>query len=171
MRTELLKVTENAQGMVADSTARWLVRCGVRYTITFVAGWLLISALADRPLVSTTSDNPTRVPFWESFVEYAAYGWQPLLRQAGQSLLVLVLIAHHRHKEAPGSFRLRATFLLLIPLWSYLLFTPPSMLLVMVAVQVVFGALIMPLNVTRRSKRGSRESVSSDPACPGPPES
>ncbi|MFJ9850268.1 hypothetical protein [Streptomyces sp. NPDC101150] len=164
-------MTENSQGMVADSTARWLVRCAVRYTITFVAGWLLIAALADRPLVSTTSDNPTRVPFWESFGPFAAAGWRPLLMQGCQSLLILRLTARHRHKETPGSFRLRATFLLLIPLWSYLLFTPPSMLLVMVAVQVLFGALIMPLNAPWRSKRGSRESVSPEAACPGSPDS
>ncbi|MEU9115489.1 hypothetical protein AB0D04_27825 [Streptomyces sp. NPDC048483] len=171
MRTELLKVKKISQGVVADSTARWLVRCGVRYAITFVAGWLLVSALAERPLASTTSEFSTRLPFWESFLRLAADGWRPLLMQGCQSLFILGLTARHRHKETPVSFRLRASFLLLIPLWSYLFFTPPSMLLVMVAVQVVFGALIMPLNTKRRSKRGSQESASPGLAWPGAPDS
>ncbi|MFF4694343.1 hypothetical protein [Streptomyces chattanoogensis] len=41
----------------------------------------------------------------------------------------------------------------------------------MVGVQVLFGALIMPLNTMRRSKRGSPESDSPDSVSPVAPDS
>ncbi|WP_411144118.1 hypothetical protein [Streptomyces sp. x-80] len=128
-----------------ESTLRWLVRCGIRYVIIFALGWVLVAATFDRPNDPTSLDFSVRLPFWESFLRGLSGGWGPLLIEGWQSLVVLGFIARHRHQETVGSFRLRAGFLLLFPLWPYVIFTPLNMLLILAGVQVLFAALVMPL--------------------------
>ncbi|MFF2923966.1 hypothetical protein ACFVTP_16425 [Streptomyces celluloflavus] len=137
--------TESSLGCSGESTSRWLVRCGIRYVIVFALGWVLVAATFDRPHDPASLDFSVRLPFWESFLRGLSGGWGPLLIEGGQSLVILGFIARHRHQETAGSFRLRAGFLLIFPLWPYVIFTPLTMLLILAGVQVIFAALIMPL--------------------------
>lgn len=144
------------------------LRCEVRYLLTFVAGWVVVSATGPRAADPQSTDFNTYLPFWESFLLEFRSGLIPLLVLGGASTVVLVIqwarAAENSSAGRPlsrGRFRAGTAGLLQLPLLPFA--GGGDAVTVLMLTHVLFAAVLMPLPNTLAAKPAKPEAGEGGP--------